>query len=145
MIIIGNMTRYDTTLAASTDTGSDSTRSTGWVENTVGDHSVYHDNHHPITDHDNHDHQYNDHGCIRTGPGYGGQESEALYQELEPHYQSLDQVIDCFVFFFCKIVNDDCNRFLFRHKPWRWCFPMERWSLPPWSADNDEHVMSLIS
>ena len=22
---------------------------------------------------------------------------------------------------------------------------MERWSLPPWSADNDEHVMSLIS
>jgi len=26
-----------------------------------------------------------------TGPGYGGQESEALYQELEPHYQSLDQ------------------------------------------------------
>ena len=105
MIIIGNMTRYDTTLAASTDTGSDSTRSTGWVENTVGDHSVYHDNHHPITDHDNHDHQYNDRGCIRTGPGYGGQESEALYQELEPHYQSLDQVIDCFVFFFCKIVK----------------------------------------
>ena len=42
------------------------------------------------------DHQHNHHNhhdCIRTGPGYGGQESEALYQELEPQYQSLDQVI----------------------------------------------------
>ena len=29
---------------------------------------------------------------FRTGPGYAGQESEALYQELEPQYQSLDQV-----------------------------------------------------
>jgi len=47
--------QYDTTLAASTDTGSDSTRSTG------------------------------------TGPGCLGQESEALYQELEPQYQTLDQ------------------------------------------------------
>ena len=34
----------------------------------------------------------NYHNCIRTGPGYAGQESEALYQELEPQYQSLDQV-----------------------------------------------------
>ena len=40
---------------------------------------------------------HNHHDCIRTGPGYGGQESEALYQELEPQYQSLDQVIVIFI------------------------------------------------